>query len=302
MPIVLGAVGVLVAGFVPQIITGPALPDTLPALAVDARASAQWHANAARRAAPAYVDEAFNRLGAASARRDASATALAARDFAESLVQSAGDDDRARDAIRESMTDRFIAALREQASDGFAQVALRHQIAQRGRPLRDREIAVARAWFAFRWEALGSRASIRQEPIALTSVVQRLSPVDRRALFAWVLDADCSALLGVEYERELSRAQVQRCSSVRRDFVSLASAVEPSYPRAEALASIEALEGRSLLALSRAQSDPGLSGALVAAAREAFARAHGRYLALATSGADRRIQRFILATDRAAQP
>lgn len=302
MPIVLGAVGVLVAGFVPHIVTGPVLPEALPSLALDARASEQWHARAARRAAPAYVDEAFNRLGAASARREAGATALAARDFAESLVQSAGDDEAARDAIRESMTDRFITALRTGASDGFAQVALRHKIAQRGRPLREREVAVARAWFAFRFEALGARASIRQEPLALTAVVQRLSPVDRRALFAWVLDADCSALLGVEREGDLSRAQLQRCSSARRDFVSLTSAVEPSYPRAEALASIEALEGRSLLALSRTQSDPGLSGALVAAARDSFARAHGRYLALATSGADRRIQRFMLATDRAAQP
>jgi hypothetical protein len=302
MPIVLGMVGVLVAGFVPHIVTGPVLPEALPPLSLDVRACEQWHARATRSAVPTYVTEAFDRLGAASARRDAEATARAARDFAESLVQSVGDDEPARAAIRESLTDRFITALRTGSTDGFVQVALRHNIAPRARPPREREIAIARAWFAFRFEALGARASIRREPLALSTVLHRLAPPDRRALFAWVLDADCAALLGVEPDGSLARSQLQRCSSVRRDFVSLASTIEPSYPRAEALATIDALEGRSLLALSRTQSDPHLSDALAAAARDAFARAHERYLALATSGTDRKMQRYLLATARAAQP
>lgn len=302
MPIVVGVVGALVAGFVPHIVTGPALPSTLPAIALDAKVHAQSHASAPRRAPPAYVEEAFARLGAASARRDSSATALAARDFAEALVQSAADDDGARAAMRESMTDKFIADLRARAHTGFAQVAIRHAIVSPERAPTVRELAVARAWFAFRWEALGARASIRQEPLALSAVLQRLAPWDRRALFAWVLDADCAALLGVEPTATLSRAQVQRCSSARSEFVALTPSVEPAYPRAEAAASVDALEGRSLLALSRSISEPSARSALVAAARDAFARAHGRYLAIAASTHERRIQRFMLGTDQAAQP
>lgn len=300
LPIVLGVVSVLVAGFVPHIVTGPTLPESLPAIALNPRESAAAHRLARRAPVPSYVDQAFDRLGDASARRDGAVTALAARDFAEALVQAAGDDEPARAALRESMTDRFIAQLDRRAHEGFAQVALRHRIVAVDRAPDERERAIARAWFAFRWEALGARASLRAEHVALDHTAQRLSVEDRRALFAWVLDADCSALLGAPTDAQLSRAQIQRCSSVRTDFVTLATAIERSYPRAEAIATIDALEARSLLALSRSVSDPPTRTALVSSGRDALARAHGRFLSLAARGNERRLQRYMLGTDFAA--
>lgn len=292
----------LVAGFVPQIVTGPALPSTLPALTLDARASAAAHQHAQRSVPPAYVRESFGRLGAASERRDSGATAIAARDFAEALVQAAGDDDRARAAIRESLTDAFVADVLARRSGGFVAVAARHRVVRLdGPPPSEREIAIARAWFAFRFEALGSRASLRGESISLEQTLQKISHDDRRALFAWVLDAECGALLGVPMDATLTRAQVQRCSSVRLDFVGLAPAVEPSYPRAEARATVDALEGRALLAIAARVTDSEPRNALRAAAREAMERAHGRFQSLAASTHDRRIVRFMLGAERGEQ-
>lgn len=302
LPFVLGAVGVLVAGFVPQIVTGPALPSTLPPLSLDPRASAATHARAQRTTPPAYVRDAFARLGAASERRDSGATAVAARDFAEALVQAAGDDDRARAAIRESLTDGFMHEARARSSGGFVAVAARHRVVRLdGPPPSERELAVARAWFAFRFEALGARASLRGESISLEQTLQKITHDDRRALFAWVLDAECNALLGLPADASLTRAQVQRCSSVRLDFVSLAPAVEPSYPRAEAQATIDALEGRALLAIAARVTDSEPRNALRAAAREAMERAHGRFQSLAASTHERRIVRYMLGAERGEQ-
>jgi hypothetical protein len=320
LPIVMGVVVVMVAGFVPHIVAGPTLPERLPTVSLDPIANSAAHRAARRRAPPAFVEQAFDRLGQASARRDSAATAVAARDFAEALVEGAGDDDSARAAMRESMTDRFITNLLGVASQrgpspcaaptsqqregrqGFACVALRHRIVPAGRAPSERELSIARAWFGFRWEALGARASLRGEHVALDTILQKLLPEDRRALVAWVLDADCTALLGAEPYAQLSRAQLQRCSSARVEFASVAPAIERGFDRAEALATIDALEGRALLALSRTVSDPAASAVLTTAARDALARAHGRYLALAARGADRTIQRYLLATDQAAQP
>lgn len=317
LPIVMGVVVVMVAGFVPHIVAGPALPERLRTVSLDPIANSAAHRAARRRAPPAFVEQAFDRLGQASARRDSAATAVAARDFAEALVEGAGDDDTARSAVREAMTDRFITDLLGVASQrgpspcaattnpqraGFACVALRHRIVPAGRAPSERELSIARAWFAFRWEALGARASLRGEHVSLDTILQKLLPEDRRALLAWVLDADCTALLGAESYALLSRAQLQRCSSARVEFVSVAPAIERGFDRAEALATIDALEGRALLALSRSVSDAATSAALTTAARDALARAHGRYLALAARGGDRTIQRYLLATDQAAQP
>ncbi len=301
LPLVVGICVMLVAGFVPFIVITGALPERLPETSMDASASEAAHRRAARRAIPAYVDRALRELGDASARRDAAATAAATRAFADALVEAAGDDDQARAAIREAQCDQFLARAATGSPDGFARTAARHGVIALGRALTPRERAIARAWFAFRWEALGARAALRGERLSLDHALSKLLPQDARTLLAWVLSSDCASLLGLREDELAARAQVERCSAARRDFVVIAANASREYPRAEALAAVDALEGRALAAIARRSPDAAVRAALATAARESFARAHGRYTDLAVASDSRKIKRFMLGAMQASQ-
>lgn len=298
----LALLGVLVAGFVPHVVVGPALPESMPPFALDVAASESAHRAARRATAPAFVREALARLGDVSARRDGPAIAIASRDFADALLQAAGEDREARAALRESECDRFVARVERGPRDGFVSVALRHGVAPSGRAMTPRERAVARAWFAFRWEALGARPALRGERASLDDVLSRMIPEDRRALLSWVLDADCDALLGVPRDALSTRAQIDRCTAARREFLSVARRVDPRYPDALARAALDALEGRALRALAGRTVDDAARALLESAARDAFVRAHARYTELASVSEDRQLRRWMLGASLASAP
>lgn len=297
----LAVVGVLVVGFVPHIALGPALPDSLPVVAMDPSRSAAAHMRARRSAPAPWLDAALDRLADASARRDNALTALAAHDFADALVQAASDNRAERAALREAHCDRFIAQITGGTDTGFVTVARRHGVAPIGRPPSPREVAIARAWFSFRWEAFGSRSSLRGERDALDDVLSRLLPEDRTSLLSWVLEADCATIVGLADERLATRAQIDRCTSARRDFVSVAPAIVPGFPRTEAMATIDALEGRALRALASRSTDELARGQLESAAREAFQRAHAKYTDVAAQNSDRRVRRWLVGSLHAMQ-
>lgn len=302
LPIVLAVLVVLVAGFVPHITLGPTLPESLPIVSFDPASSVVAHTRARRTTPPPWLNSALDRLADASARRDSALTAVAAHDFADGLVQAAGDDRAARAALREAQCDRFLADIDGGIDRGFVAVARRHRVAPVGRALTARERAIARAWFAFRWEALGSRSALRGERDALEAVLATLLPVDRAALLSWVLEADCASLVGLADDRLATRAQLERCTAARRDFATVAPAIVRSYPRAEAIATINALEGRSLRSLAAHSTDELVRGQFEAAAREAFQRAHALYIDVAAQSQDRRVRRWLVGTLQAAQP
>jgi hypothetical protein len=296
LPLVLALLALIVAGFVPFIVVTAALPERLPEASLDPGASDRAHRAIPRRSVPAYLERALDELGEASARRESARVSVAARAFADAVIEAGGDDLAIRASLRESQSERWLARAAGGATDGFALTAERHGAIVRRRALTPRERAVARAWFAFRWEAFGARTALRAERLPLPTVLARLLPEDRRALLAWVFDADCHELLGVAPQSVSARSAIDRCAAARREFVSVAQGALGAYPRAEALATIDALEGRDLAALARRTPDDADRSALASAAQQAFARAHGQYMDLAAATQDRRLKRFLLGT------
>lgn len=297
----LAVVSVLVVGFVPHIALGPTLPESLPVVALDPSRSDMAHRRAQRTAPAPWLDSALDRLADASALRDNALVALAAHDFADALVQAGADDRDVRARLREAQCDRFMARVERGADGGFVTVARRHGIAPVGRALTPRERAIARAWFSFRWEAFGSRRSLRGERDALEDILSRILPEDRVAFLSWVVEADCASIVGLADERLATRAQIDRCTSARRDFVAVAPAIVANYPRAEAMATIDALEGRALRAIAHRSTDELARGQLESAAREAFQRAHAKYTEIASQNSDRRVRRWLVGSLHAIQ-
>jgi hypothetical protein len=296
LPLVLALLTVLVAGFVPFIAITAALPERMPDARLDPASSERAHRAIPRRTVPAYLERALDELGDASARRESARVSVAARAFADAVIEAGGDDPATRVALREAQSERWLARAASGAADGFVLTAERHRAIARGRPLAPRERAIARAWFAFRWEAFGARTSLRAERLPLSTVLAHLLPEDRRALLAWVFSSACHELLGVASQSVHARHAIDRCAAARREFASVARGTLGDYPHAEALAAIDALEGRDLAALARRTADDADRPALQAAAQQAFARAHSQYLDLAASTQDRTLKRYLLGT------
>ncbi|MDP3279120.1 MAG: hypothetical protein Q8Q09_28265 [Deltaproteobacteria bacterium] len=272
---------------------------------LDPTASTNHHQHALRRTPPTYVTDAYDALARAQTQRDPVAIGEATRTFAERVLHAVGDDNTARAALREALCQRFLSQAQSSPrtdSAALVRTAVRHGVIPAHGTLTAHSTATALAWCAFRWEAAAARASLRNEHTSLEQVLVLLNPADRRALFAWVLSANCHALVGQLPSESLTVSAIARCASVRRDFVTLAQRVEPGYPTDEALPAMLALEGRALIA-AREQTQDGLErAAFASAAQSAMERAHAMYSELHQQRPTRTFARYLLGAAQSSGP
>lgn len=291
----------LLAIFVPLASLTPDLPSTLPPLWFPASAIVDFGHRPRPRPAPPFLDESYETLARAAASREPQALARAQRAFAALVIDAAGDDVSLREAFREHYLRRFLAALEHHPDHPLVTIAARHRFLETETPTSISSVSRAMliAWFDLRWETLAARESLRDERLSLERLVGRIPPAERRAAVAWILHADCDALLGTVPDRALSPSQWQQCAAVRQEFVGLARRLDPSYPVDEARAAVDVLLARGLLQAATTARDPSERAALEQSAREAFGRAHGLYTLLAERDPSRRLRRYLLGTARA---
>ncbi len=309
MPMVLAVLVVLIVGFVPYIsprsLRG-ALPTELPPLVIDPLTSATEHQRAPRRPAPPYLNEALDRLGESTLRRDQGQIIAASRMFADAVIQAGGDDTVVRDGLRETQLDRFLAHAQQGQRDPLLLVARRHELLGQNShdtAISPAELAVLRAWFSFRWEAAGARSILQSEQAPLDQLVGRLKAPDRRALLGWVFSASCESLMGLPQDTVLTRPMVERCTNARRDFLALAEQVDRSYPSAFASASLLCLEALSLRRAALATNNAEERAATQRTAQALLARSHGEFnnlLARDTGALRPLVERYFLGTQGAA--
>jgi hypothetical protein len=288
----------LLAIFVPLASITPDLPTSLPPLPVRDDAILDFHARLTPARGAPYLDESVEALARASATHDPQAIARAQRELAAFVVDAAGDDQAARDALRERYLRRFLAALESGARDPMLATAARHRlVGPDAAPGVTRAMLVA--WFDFRWEAVTARETLRDQPIPLGRLIERLPLAEQRALVAWALRVDCDALLGTPPRRPLAPEQLAQCAALRQEFVGLARVLPGSdYPVDEARAAVHVLHARELLRSAAAERDLARRGAMEHAAASAYAQAHAIYSLLAEQRPSRRLQRYLLGSSR----
>ena len=299
-----GLVATLVALFLPMASVGPAYPTSLPALSHDPEATLAAHrADLAlpRPAATPIVLEAWRALSAAQARRDATAMSVYQPRFAHHLFEATGHNPAADRAVRAAARERFLREVND-ARAPLTQVAARHRLAgPDAAPTVDDAQRVAR--FDLRWERLALPVrddGTELEPI--TTTLLRVPPPSQRAFVAWGVSASCMELLGA-VERRPTLTDPRRCATFRRDLVTLASAMDRSYPRDEARAAVEVMLATGLLRVtdaSRTDRDVPVEADATGTARDdahaAFARARDLYAGLLRRDRERRVERYYRAT------
>jgi hypothetical protein len=285
----------LLAVFVPLASITPDLPSTLPSLSVSDDAILALHARIRAANGAADLDESFTALARAGAARDLPSLGRLQREFAARVLDTVGDDPTARAALRDSHLRRFLTALERGSADPVVAIAARHRLVGAGAtPGITRATLIA--WFDYRWEMLAAREVLRDQPLPLERMLGRLPPAEGRAMVAWVLRADCDALLGTAPDAPPGAEQLLQCAALQREFVALAARLESGYPADEARAALDARLAHSLASLAARASEAGVRSQLEQASRDVFARAHGQYTLLAERQPSRRLQRYLLAT------
>ncbi len=289
--IVVGVVILLLVIFVPIVRPMPALPTHLPPVRYDAMAIERSALAGAGRPTPAFVDEAYTLLLRAIGERQLEGVGPLQREFAAFMYDFAGEDIRARQAVRQRYLREFLRARRERRPHPLLGVARRHRLLAPESPpwLSD---AMVIAWFDMRWEMLAARDSATGDAPALDRLLQRLPPEERRALAAWIVASECDAILGAPAGASFTPRHLEGCASVRREFVGLAYEMDHSYPLDEARGTIEVLLARGFEQLARALTDDDQRAGARAGARDAYDRASGYFTRLLAQAPSRRIRRF----------
>ncbi len=297
-----GALGLLLALFVPLSHRTPEWPTELPHLAYDEAAVIAEHRRDLARPLPpsfAAVDRAWSRWSQAAAAGDAARSDAARQDFADTLRHASTQGADVSIALRARAAQRFLDDL-ERPDAALSVVAERHGLGPHGRWYATR--ATRLAWFALRWERNAAPVADdgRVEPLADSLV--RVSPSCQRAFLSWALDARCTELIGATAARPLTPADVRACANFRGDLVPIARAADPRYPAEESLATVEVLLARGLRDLTRRPDDAPVTvaddPAEIAArsdAQAALVRARDLYAATLERQRTPRIERRFMA-------
>lgn len=297
-----GALGLLLALFLPLSHRTPEWPAELPHLTCDESAVIAEHRRDLARPLPpsfAAVDRAWTRWSRAAAAGDPARSDAARQDFADTLRHAATQGADVSIALRARAAQRFLDDL-ERPDAPLSIVAARHGLGPRGQWYATR--ATRLAWFALRWERNAAPVADDGRVEPLTDSLMRISPSYQRAFLSWALDARCTELIGATEARPITPADVRACANFRGDLVPIARAVDPRYPDEESRAAVDVLLARGLRDLTRGPDDAPVTvaddPAEIAArsdAQAALVRARDVYAAMLERQRTPRIERRYMA-------
>jgi hypothetical protein len=292
-----GALGVLLALFVPLSHVTPAYPTELAHLPADDAAVLRDHRAALALPAPPATREvlaAWDAWSAAAARGDAEAAHTTRETFAARLAAATGRVRAAQDALRARAAEAFLARL-DAPRAPLTRVAARHGLTARSWYVTR---AARVAWFALRWERNVAEPGDDGELEPIADTLLRVPVSYRRAFASWALDARCPELVGAA-GRALTPDGARACGRFRADLIDLAAHLHPRYPREEARAAADMMLA---LGLRRAVApapdapvtvvDDAARGPALADAQAALLRAEARYAAMLRATPTRRAERL----------
>lgn len=290
--IVVSALGVLTATFLPMATHAPEWPDTLPNIVDSPSESLAAHTAELARRSPADADEAlaaWRRLNEALERRDGAAVTEAQREFATRTRQvTAHNRDR-----EESLRARACAVLGGPAPGDTAltRVAARHGLVNGASTVEAR--AARLSWCYLRWERLALDTPDEGPLEPITATLARVPRSLQLSFVRWVLGARCWALVGLP-GRAAQREDPQRCAQLRTAMLPIARGVDPRYPSALAEAHIALWLGEDLRHVA-ATAPEGSSASVTDEARGAFQQAFEGYSRVLDRAPSRRVTRFAAA-------
>lgn len=274
-------------------------PTSLPPLAVDAAEVLAEHRRDLQRPRPPATAEAlaaWSALTLAHARRDGRAKVPAQAQFAQTLFDATDGAPERAHAVRAVAAQRWLDALGDPGDPG-TMIAARHALAG---PHADPTMTDAHrlGWFLLRWERLALPTPERGEVEPVTDTLLRVSAPVQRGFAAWVIASRCTAIIGLDDQHD-----PRACAGLRRPMIAMAARLDPTYPRAEAMAATDVMLAVALRhpspAVLRARAAAGAGGGSdIEEAQAALHNAQDRYAALAHARPDRRWERHSLAVLR----